>query len=126
MITAWDVYWILRLDVIGGFFIFIAIVIGIAFLVASAGFLIMGKSDYYEEAREGCKKISIWTGIIAFFVIPVALLTPSTKEACVIYLIPQIANNEQAQKVPENFAKLLNVKMEEWMKAAIIENVGKK
>ena len=40
---------------------------------------------------------------------------PSTKEACAIYLIPKIANNEQVQKIPENALRLLNAKLEEWI-----------
>ena len=106
MITAWDVYWITRLDILQGIFAVCALV--------SFGCLVF--SGIYR---------TIFAPMLAIFIILVTLI-PSTKEACAIYLIPKIANNEQVQKIPDNFAKLFNVKMEEWIKDTISDEKEKK
>lgn len=102
MITSWDVYWITRLDSIG-VFLFLVMV---AFFFL--GCIFLAKDNVFSKITIACFAISFLIGIISVF-------SPSTKECAMIYLIPKIANNEQIQKVPDNAARLLNAKMEEWI-----------
>lgn len=120
MITPWEVYWITRLDSVNVFFICLFAVPVI--MMGVCGIFIMEEELWNDEDIWPSIKKKYTIGIIISLVaIFLATLTPSTKEACVIYLIPKIANNEQVQKIPNNFAKLLNTKMEEWINDSIIE-----
>ena len=43
---------------------------------------------------------------------------PTTKQACVIYVLPKVANSEtvsRLESVPSNLAELLNRKTQEWL-----------
>ena len=120
MITPWEVYWITRLDSVHGFFIGL-FAVSFVMMGMCGSFIMMEQLWNDEDIWPSIKKkytIGIIIPLVAIFL---ATLTPSTKEACVIYLIPKIANNEQVQKIPNNFAKLLNTKMEEWINDSIIE-----
>lgn len=128
MITPWEVYWITRMDSLNGLlefldFMLICAVIGI---VAAR---IVAHSDKNERGvlmtwRAGYRK-TFWKLLIPLLTILLALmilyaLLPTTKDACAIYLVSKIANNEQVQKVPNNFAKLLNTTLDEWINDSII------
>ena len=118
MITAWDVYMITRLDVLNT----ITTVLFIAFGIVVALWLLMypiitdlAFGDDNKKSGNCLKKtIIVWL----LLAIP-TIIVPSTKEACAIYLLPKIVNNEQIQKIPNNFANLLNAKIEEWIKETI-------
>jgi len=114
MITAWDIYWITRLDGIKECFVPL-VIIGV---VGTICFFIGGAVNYFSDDKPLGKKI--WSFL--FITIPVLLigmasaaLIPSTKTAIAIYAIPKIANNESVQQIPVNFAKLINAKLQEWM-----------
>ncbi len=115
MITSWDIYWITRLDSVHTSVALFIALLGCA-LFAFLGFGACDKGNFFYY-----KKSLIATAFI--FVMSIISITfiPSTKEACAIYLIPKIANNEQMQKLPDNAAKLLNVKMEEWINDTLKE-----
>lgn len=129
MITAWDIYWITRLDYIIGtsVFLFIVSLISVAGLTIARMVAHCDDTDWrtYREWREPYRKNfprRIALALVPFFVfLSVMTFVPDTENACAIYLLPKIANNEQVQKIPDKFAKLLNVKMEEWMNDAIID-----
>jgi hypothetical protein len=116
MITSWDIYWITRLDAINTTFCVTWAIILIVALFSPLIYITL-------DDMSGNKKV-FWKGVkISVVVFLVAIMmqvfTPSTKEFAAIYLIPKIANNEQVQRVPDNFVKLLNSKMEEWIKSSI-------
>jgi hypothetical protein len=112
--TGWEVYWFTRLDQIQVVFIVITIVLAIC--LPTAG--IIGS---IEGNWESIKKWILGGCWVLAVSIVCGIFIPNTKQAAVIYLLPKIANNEQVQKVPENFVKLLNTKMEEWMKDTMKE-----
>lgn len=113
--TGWEIYWFTRLDAIHRFFVITLIVLSIA--IPSVG-MMAHMEGFWGKVRKW-----IFAGLIIAVISGLGLMfIPTTKEAAVIYLLPKIANNEQVQKVPENFVKLLNTKMEEWMKDTIKED----
>ena len=50
------------------------------------------------------------------------VVIPTQTEVAAIYLVPKIVNNESVQKIPENVAKLLEVKLNQWIEESIKEN----
>jgi len=121
MITAWDVYWITRLDAINVMAVgmFITLTLTTLFSLIPVTAQQMWDWEIWPRIKRAYK-ISFVLWLVALLLL---ILLPSTKEALQYTSSPKIANNEQ---VPDNFAKLPNVKMEEWMKDAIIEKVEKK
>jgi len=112
MITSWQIYWITRLDSLNVALAIIWIALAIASVAMIIGAFVYSLDDELEQYPVGVmKKITITTVAVLLL----SIFIPSTKEVAAIYLIPKIANNEQVQKLPENFVKLLNVKMEQWM-----------
>jgi len=115
MITAWDVYWITRLDGIG---LGLPLVFITAIFVVIAWIIAMSAGSMWEDNEEKRPKYlrflyaAIGVGALA---LTVGLFVPTTKEAVAIYMIPKIANNEQVQKLPDNAMKFLNGKFEEWI-----------
>ncbi len=117
--TGWDVYWFTRLDAIFVFFVFMAIMLGITLMTVGIVTSIDGE----------WKKVKKWffRGVVAFTVcLLVLMFVPTTKQAAAIYLLPKIVNNNQVQHIPENFAKLLNAKMEQWIRDTFEEKKDKK
>ena len=110
------VYWITRLDMIRVLMI-VCTVFGGGGTLSYIVFWIASKVECEEEARKDRKIYKALRPTIYFFFISLMGLTfiPSTKEACAIYLIPKVVNNEEVQKVPNNALKLLNAKLEEWI-----------
>jgi predicted membrane protein len=118
MITSWDIYWITRLD---GINVALSVIIG--WVIAAS---IIGGVGYYTWIFDSClgdkerhwkryKMLAVSLISLIMVLITLLLLTPTTKEAAAIYLVPKIANNEQVQKLPDNAMKLLNGKLEEWV-----------
>ena len=112
MITAWDIYWITRLDGVGFLCAAILIVGGIV-----SCFIWLPAADNGWDSSEGkiVKRIYKIIGISVAIALIIGTITPSTKEAVAIYMIPKIVNNEQVQKLPDNAMKFLNEKFEGWL-----------
>ena len=114
MITAWDIYWITRLDMVGDMF----------FLFSFIGaFAVLGVFMYNNMALEiegadlftSCKKCVRIYIVGATILCLATIILPSTKEFVAIYAIPAIVNNEDVQEIPQNTAKFINDKLKEWM-----------
>lgn len=91
IIDPWTVYWITRLDGINA----VAVVLFSLLLLISLVSIAVCLAEDDSPARR-----------VAFVVVPLTLLcaavavfVPTTKEACAIYMIPKIANNEDVQGV---------------------------
>lgn len=113
--THWMMYLITRLDFIVG----ISVAVMIISLIATI-LLIVGYTDSEKEAE---KRKLMRSSKISIAVLVLSTVTfcavPSTKDFVAIYLIPKFVNNEEVQKLPDNAVKLLNVKMEEWIKDSL-------
>lgn len=112
MISAWDIYWVMQLDSIGG----AVFVLALSAFIAAVVLLIMGGcnahevpeewgSDVYRiKAQRALARAPALIGagkrlafLAAFLAIAVAL-TPSTKTAAMMLVIPAVANNEAIQR----------------------------
>lgn len=132
--NAWFIYGILKLDTIETFTHLIA-TLSFMVLIGAIPALFVWKykkpvyssdynadrspSDSFIAKQKAILKISK-RGIIAciiliFINLPLAVLLPSTQQACVIYLLPKIVNNENIQKIPNNVSELMNKRLEQWM-----------
>ena len=112
MISAWDIYWVMQLDSIGGAVLFLAI----AASVSAAALLIMGGcdsracpeewngSEYRLRAERALARAPALiragkrTAALAAFLAVAAALLPTTKTAAVMLVIPAVANNEAIQR----------------------------
>lgn len=130
VISGWEMYLITRMDAIIGI-MFATLLLGAA---AAAVFIALtavsyqeysqyiDRGDSYERERNREKrsydffkkflKISVSTTVAAMILL---CLTPTTKDLAMIYIVPAITKNEQVQKLPANFVKFLNAKMEKWI-----------
>jgi len=102
------VYWITRFDAINVFAI-VSVVLG-----GISGLFCFMHCSIEEEMHNLGRWLRIPITILLIGIL-LFLFIPSTKEACAIYLIPKIINNEQVQHVPEKALRLLNAKFDEWI-----------
>ena len=118
MITAWDIYWITRLDYIGHG------LLGVTILSLFASIILIGvrvaeHEEIEKEVNKDVRQTFAWIiGLclsLFFISITVNIFTPTTKEAVAMYLLPKIVNNEQVQKLPDTTLKLFNAKLEKWL-----------
>lgn len=135
MITAWDIYWITRLDGINYFLAFFTVFSSISAFIALILRIFAAANKYFSEDGEDDmdykENIKLWNKLkiylfISSILIFCSIFIPSTKEAIVIYTIPKITNNQDVQQIPANFAKLINEKLQEWMKDVDILQKEKK
>lgn len=132
--NTWTIYWILKLDVLGDTCITVCM-FSLISIVASVCISLYWKQrkPYYERERKEdgsasehfveikelflsiSKKCFIACIILFFVSFPLAMFLPTTQQACVIYVLPKIANNEHIQEIPNNVSKLMNEKLAEWI-----------
>lgn len=104
------IYLIIKLNALQGLFTGFAIVSGIATIMAA----FISGVDYTESRKD---EAVFWNKIGKRTIkaaIPVCIvctileaITPSTKEAAAIYLIPKVVNNESVQNISANTLHLL-------------------
>lgn len=116
-------YLIVMLDNISAAFVAATVAcVALAVMCLLGGFITadtaFGKTESEERAAKAFT-VARRAGWVAIPLLLVAMSLPNTKQAAVIYLVPKIVNtvgaNEQVQKLPDNFLKLLNTKMEQWV-----------
>ena len=112
--TAWDIYWITRLDGIQVF----SVLAVIALVMLLALFLIVGVVEE-EHWLHYKKEVAITTSLLLIFLM-FTLFIPSTKEMAAIYVIPKIVNNAQVQQLPDNLLNLVNTKLKEWTPKSVV------
>lgn len=130
----WIIYWILKLDMLVELCISISILSFVIVITCisttiywktrkplysgektSTGdpseYFIRMKNNFLVMAKKGLT-ISVALFLISFFP---AVFLPTTKQACVILILPKIINNEHIRNVPNDFSKLVNEKLTEWI-----------
>ena len=102
MISPWMLYWITRLDAIGGLAcaltVTTAVVVGIIsfLLIVNSG---MSERDKFEESQRVLfGRILKWLTPALVASVLTLVFVPSTKEMAVITVVPAIANSEKVQK----------------------------
>jgi cytochrome bd-type quinol oxidase subunit 2 len=115
--TGFDIYLFTRLDAIRDFLIFPLVIFLMSLTASGIMWIIAITADEEEEKYCGIgKKLTKLSASIVLLASLMLTFIPSTKEYAAIYLIPKVVNNEQVQQVPENALKLLNAKLQEWLK----------
>ena len=108
------VYLLVKLTSISVFFSVLSGTLGSGAFMGTIGYVITGDVDGWkkvEKWKSPLKKLWIATLITGFL----AAVTPTTKQAAVIWLLPKVVNNEQVQAVPEKALRLLNQQMDQWL-----------
>ena len=82
-------------------------------LLAGIGTVIFGLNIVVGEENNIYIRKLIKRSLIIFFIcISIAVLTPTTRHAVLIYVAPKIINSEQVKKLPINILKLINDMLE--------------
>jgi hypothetical protein len=117
MISSFSVYLITLLDGVNVFFAGLMWLSAIILVISiSASVSVCGKKDDESiKVFDRSLKVSMTSIICIIFFGVLTFLTPNTKEAAAIYLIPKIANNEEVKKLPNNLLKVINTKAEEYI-----------
>lgn len=117
-----EIYWITRLDLISGWLTAAAAISGVVLVVAFIVMLIcdnVASAGAYESEREESKKLlTAWkpyrnTSLALFlFFLPIAILTPNTKDAMLIYgigtTIDYVKQNNTLQQIPDKCINALD------------------
>lgn len=110
-ITPSFIYWITRLNGINIFLGTIMTLSAIAVFIFMIG-MIVTKVDHDDEEYGIFKKYLLTSTYIFIPITILFILTPTTKEACAIYVVPKIVNNEKVQNIGQEFYDLAL----DWMK----------
>ena len=115
VITAWQMYWITRLDSINA----LVVVSAFLFFTVFGGSLAIILAGAYDSSK--FRFITATSLILAVIFGVSAVFIPSTKDVAAIIMIPEIANNRDVQDVVKTAPQLLNVKMQEWLSDSLKE-----
>jgi hypothetical protein len=116
----WTIYWITRLDTISEALGIFAVLTSLLFAVCTVLAIVIGGTEENDIAYffRKAKRLWIFGAVVAAMLGLMCVLTPTTKEAAVIYLVPKMVNSEAAKEVenlPKDFARLLQKKVEGWL-----------
>jgi hypothetical protein len=129
--TTMQIYLFTRLDTINNISIFFMVIGIITVIVFSIAWLIayvkfqddpnMSESTNLYNRKEWQGWLNLWAKLTKRF-IPFAIVTiflciiiPNENEAAAIYLIPKISNNQDIQKIPNDAAKIIRLKLDQWI-----------
>lgn len=98
--TSSELYWITRLDNIYGVFQLIFLISFVASVIMIAAYLIdHGCYGYEPEYCKRIKKFIPWSVLLTVLSILCIVFIPTTKEMCVIKVVPAIVNSESVEKI---------------------------
>ena len=114
MVNGWDIYWITRLDGINTLFSIMGFT-SLVLLIIGTWIGIMTLAESEIKAKDFFK---YWIPAVltTFLFMSILTFTPTTKEGIAIWALPKIVNNEEIKQIPENFAKIVNDKLQDWMR----------
>ena len=92
MITPFEVYLIMKLDSI----CIASVIVGLMSFVCAIFFCVGYLGEYSEDTF---KKPAIVSVVVTLLCAIVAIVTPTTKQAAAIIMIPKIVNNEKIQDI---------------------------
>ena len=115
----YHIYLFTRIDYVVGCAEFFMLLVVLGLIILACFFPV-----YYdeEEYRPLAYKIAKYLVIVLIITIGFRAVIPTQTEVAAIYLVPKIVNNESVQKIPESVAKLLEVKLNQWIEESIKEN----
>jgi len=116
--SAWQMYWFVKLDDLRGLFIGINALCGVLLLVA-CGLLLAGycEDECGEPWYKRAEKAAFVAVVCVLIVSPIVALLPSTKQMAAIYLVPKIVNNDDIRELAGDGMELMKSKMAEWIES---------
>lgn len=110
-ISPWEIYWVLQLDSIGALFFVGAIVSAFAAAgILFAGALATDRGCYpsaeQDKSWAQLKRLALRALVLTCVLAPCAALTPSTKTAAAMIVLPAVANNKAIQHEAGDLYKL--------------------
>jgi Na+/H+ antiporter NhaD/arsenite permease-like protein len=107
MITQSELYWITRLGYINGLVLGLAIIMTFAIALCVVYFFIAEEENRYTYDNKKIDKYNSIRGIyicwfFALFLWVAFILTPNTKEMCMIKVIPMLTNSEMVQQLSKD------------------------
>lgn len=96
-ITAWDIYWITRLDGIREVASFIACPSLVFTIIGAIAMTFARGADAPKEVVKAISRMMTAFAVSAVVFLTACVFLPSTKEMCAIKVIPLIANNQDVQ-----------------------------
>ena len=110
MITASEIYWILKLDDIQGLLILLTVLVGVYCLIMAV-ILGLTKGVAYDDKKEEktvkfCAKQIFITVPVFVVLLLIGTLIPSTKQMAAIKVFPAIANSEIVGEMPNDAKEL--------------------
>jgi hypothetical protein len=115
----WQVYLFTRLDGINIFFMITAVAGVILSIIAIVVYYSTLDSEYSKDEHLFVDKYLKPIIAITAISIGVSIALPTQKDMAAIILLPKVVNNQDIQKMPADAAKLLRVKLEQWIDAQI-------
>lgn len=115
-----ELYWITRLDAISAILCVFAALSVTAFIMSAICYA-MSKHDFGDDdnGTVSLKKASEITFISSVVLLLLAILVPTTKEACFIYIgghvIEYVEGNEKLQEMPDKIVELADKYLDEML-----------
>lgn len=106
-LSAWDIYWVTRLDEISCALVIVGFGCMAGLLVS---LVLMAHPDHDLCFKPG-KKICVTSLVVGCIGLGVNTLIPSTKQAAVMIVLPAIVNSEAVQQIPNELTTLAR----EWL-----------
>lgn len=103
-LTAWDIYWVTRLDEIS---IVLSLFLWLGFFVCGMALL----AYFIDDDYTGCKTFAARLAPVLIVVAIVNAFIPNTKQAAAMIVLPAIVNSEAVQKLPGELTTLAR----EWL-----------
>ena len=101
--SGWMVYLVLRLDIVVMSVLGVLITAGALVAFAAMFSAMDGRFEGFSQHK--LSRVLAGVVVVAFILV---ILIPNTKQACIIYVLPKVANNEQVQQIPEKLLDIAN------------------
>ena len=116
----WLIYLISILDSLRTILIATAVITGIGYVIGLVGHLIESTDSYKDEdIREMFATLKRKFGITFLILLPLAILTPTSKQAAVIFsvgkTIEYVQGNEKIKELPDKAIECLDKYLEEYL-----------
>lgn len=116
--TAWDIYWLTRLEPpLGSIFVALASLAALAafaLLVIALCLLSTCEDDSVEQGKN-ISRHAIKVGLLAFLPATAAALIPDRGDLAIIFAGSWATNSAEMQKLPENVLKTMNKFMSDYV-----------
>ena len=99
MVTAMQMYWLLKLDDIINISLAMFVLALFGFVVCFTWTIMFKGDEYYEDEY---KKFKTGRNILFWFVLffgSIVMFLPSTKQMAAIYVVPALTNNKRVQNI---------------------------